>query len=151
MILPYFLPFCAIAIIARVLNNKYGHGLAKIPGPTLAAYTDLWRFWLVWGRRPEKTHIALHEKHGPLVRLGPKTVSVSDPEAIKIIYSHNAGLIKVGFSPSSKIVHTTFSVWFADTDIAVGFLSCTANYDKRGSFHDGYVQYHRREIPCEAP
>jgi len=143
MVLPYIVPFCAIAFIARVLNNKYGHGLAKIPGPFLAAYTDLWRFWLVWGRRPEKTHIALHEKHGPLVRIGPTTVSVSDPEAIKIIYSHNAGLIKVGFSLSYEIIHASFRIVFADTKTAVRFLPCTTNHDTRGSFHDGHVQYNR--------
>ena len=151
MILPYIFPICAIALLARVLNNKYGYGLAKIPGPTLAAYTDLWRFWLVWGRRPEKTHIALHEKHGPLVRLGPTTVSVSDPEAIKIIYNHNAGLIKVGLSISYNILYSSFSILSADTKTAVGILPRTTDHDERGSSHDGHVQHHGRKVPCQAP
>jgi hypothetical protein len=89
------LGFCVIALFAHALRCKYGYGLAQIRGPTLAAYTDFWRFWIVWGRRPEKAHIALHEKYGPLVRLGPNLVSVSDPEAIRIIYALNAGFVKV--------------------------------------------------------
>ena len=97
VIWPYIFPLCAIAFIVRALHNKFGNGLARIQGPTLAAYTDLWRFWLVWGRRAEKAHIALHEKYGPVVRIGPNSVSISDPEAIKVIYSHNAGLIKVSY------------------------------------------------------
>ena len=31
--------------------------------------------------------IRLHEKHGTLVRMGPDQVSVTDPDAIKKIYS----------------------------------------------------------------
>ena len=34
----------------------------------------------------------MHKKYGPIVRLGPKNVSVSDAGAIKIIYSAGAEL-----------------------------------------------------------
>jgi hypothetical protein len=96
--LPNLIGVSFASLLAWALHNKYGHGIANIKGPWLAAYTDLWRAWLVWGRRPERTHIALHEKYGPIVRLGPKTVSVSDPETIKIIYALNAGFVKVSLS-----------------------------------------------------
>jgi hypothetical protein len=92
---PYLLGLCVVAFVARILHNKYGHGISQIKGPLISTYTDLWRFWVVWGRRPELTHIALHEKYGSIVRLGPKTVSVSDAEAIKTIYALNSGFVKV--------------------------------------------------------
>ena len=95
--LPSLLGVCVIVLVAYALRCKYGYGLSRIRGPTLAAYTDFWRFWIVWGRRPEKKHIALHEEYGPLVRLGPNMVSVSDPEAIRIIYALNAGFVKVRY------------------------------------------------------
>jgi hypothetical protein len=83
------------AVIACGLYNKYAHGINTIPGPFLAAYTDYWRFFLVWGRRPELTHIKLHEKYGDFVRIGPKTVLVADWDATKKIYALNAGYVKV--------------------------------------------------------
>ena len=86
------------AFILYSLHNKHGHALSKIPGPFLAAYSDYWRFFLVWGRRPELTHVRLHEKYGDLVRIGPKTVLVSDWDAVKKIYGLNAGYVKVSFA-----------------------------------------------------
>jgi len=43
------------------------------------------------------THIALHRKHGDVVRLGPNVLSFADPQAIKIIYGLNKGLVKSDF------------------------------------------------------
>ncbi|KAL1967106.1 hypothetical protein VTN77DRAFT_3630 [Rasamsonia byssochlamydoides] len=101
---PYLLGLCALALVARLLHNKYGHGIHHLPGPRLAAYTDLWRLWVVWRRRPEQVHIALHEKYGSLVRLGPKAVSISDPEAIKTIYALNSGFVKSDFYPVQQSI-----------------------------------------------
>lgn len=90
------LPFLVVAALtARIIYNRYKYGIIAIPGPFLASCTHLWRFFLVWGRRPEITHIRLHEKFGPLVRLGPNVVSISDPEAIKTIYGLGGKYIKV--------------------------------------------------------
>lgn len=89
------LAFLLLTIVAKVAVNKYGGGLGHIPGPWLASCSDFWRLFLVWGWRPELTHIELHEKYGNLVRLGPRNVSVADPEALKIIYGHKTGFIKV--------------------------------------------------------
>ncbi|KAH7254430.1 hypothetical protein MRS44_016890 [Fusarium solani] len=86
-------------ILLRLLVNKYGQGLNKIPGPWLAGFTDLWRLFIVRGRRAQEVHIELHKKYGPMVRLGPRAVSVADPEAIKIIYSPSSGYSKSGFYP----------------------------------------------------
>ncbi|WAO96068.1 Hypothetical protein NCS54_01372900 [Fusarium falciforme] len=86
-------------ILLRLLVNKYGQGLNKIPGPWLAGFTDLWRLCIVRGRRAQEVHIELHKKYGPMVRLGPRAVSVADPEAIKIIYSPSSGYSKSGFYP----------------------------------------------------
>ncbi|KAI8654409.1 hypothetical protein NCS56_01398200 [Fusarium sp. Ph1] len=86
-------------ILLRLLVNKYGQGLNKIPGPWLAGFTDLWRLFIVRGRRAQEVHIELHKKYGPMVRLGPRAVSVADPEALKIIYSPSSGYSKSGFYP----------------------------------------------------
>jgi hypothetical protein len=91
----YVAPLLLVALITWLLHNKYGHGINSIPGPPLASVTNLWRLTLVTGRRPELEHIKLHRKYGSVVRLGPNVVSVSDPNAVKIIYAINAGFVKV--------------------------------------------------------
>lgn len=85
-----------VGLLVKFTFNKYGYGLNKVPGPWLAGFTDLYRLFIVWGRRPELWHIRLHKKHGKIVRLGPNTVSIADPEAIKIVYGLNSGYVKVG-------------------------------------------------------
>lgn len=93
---PWTLTFLVVAALtAQIIYNRYKYGITAIPGPFLASCTHLWRFFLVWGRRPEITHIRLHEKFGPLVRLGPNVVSISDPEAIKTIYGLGGKYVKV--------------------------------------------------------
>ena len=86
----------AIGFTAYLLKNYFNRGLNKYPGPFLASLTDWWRFWDVYKRRPELTHIRLHEKHGNVVRLGPNVLSFSDPQALKTIYGLNKGFVKVG-------------------------------------------------------
>ncbi|EPE03093.1 pisatin demethylase [Ophiostoma piceae UAMH 11346] len=82
------------SVSLHLLRNRFGGGLNSIPGPPLAAWTDLWRLCVVWKRRPELAHVALHETYGSVVRLGPRTVSVGDIEAVKVIYGLNAGFVK---------------------------------------------------------
>jgi hypothetical protein len=100
----YLLILTGLFLVARLGLNRYGGGLNHIPGPGLAPFTNLWRFFVVWGRRPELAHIRLHEKYGPLVRLGPRVVSVSDPAAISVIYALNAGFVKSGFYPVQQTI-----------------------------------------------
>jgi hypothetical protein len=89
--------FICGAFLFRLISNRYGNGLNTIPGPVAASLTDFWRLFQVWGRRPELWHNALHEKYGPVVRIGPKTVSISDPKAVQVVYAVNGGYIKSGF------------------------------------------------------
>jgi hypothetical protein len=91
----HWLPVTFTVILAWLARNRYHNGLNKYPGPFLASLTDWWRFVDVYGRRPELSHIALHKKYGPVVRLGPNTLSFADPEALKTIYGLNKGFVKV--------------------------------------------------------
>lgn len=82
-------------VVVRLLCNKFRPGLRGIPGPTIAAYTGLWRFFDVAKGQAHWTHIRLHRKYGPLVRIGPNHVSVGDPSEIANIYGLNKGYTKV--------------------------------------------------------
>ncbi|KAM7204895.1 hypothetical protein V8F20_003357 [Naviculisporaceae sp. PSN 640] len=104
--------------LAWLLRNRYHNGLNKYPGPFLASLTDWWRFLDVYKQRPEVTHLALHKKHGKIVRLGPNVLSFSDPEALKTIYGLNKGFIKSDFYvvQQSVVKGTSLPSLFSTTD-----------------------------------
>jgi hypothetical protein len=76
----------AIAAIAFAIRRVFFSPLSKIPGPKLAALTSLYyTFHEIRGYR----HFfidRLHRRYGPIVRIGPSCVSISDPAAVKEIY-----------------------------------------------------------------
>ena len=92
------------ALAVHLLRNKFHNGLNKFPGQPVAAYTNWWRFFDALGRKAEKTHVALHRKHGDTIRLGPNVLSFADPRAIKIIYGLNKGMVKSDFYPVQQAV-----------------------------------------------
>jgi len=85
-----------ISILYVFLESWLRPGLRSIPGPWLAKFSNIWRFYDVAKGRPDITLYKLHEKHGDYVRLGPITVSVKNIEVLKTIYGFNAGYGKAG-------------------------------------------------------
>ena len=70
------------------------HPLRSIPGPLIARFSRLWMVWHAWKGDMNRTMIALHDKHGKLVRTGPNEISVSDLSAIKKIYGPGTKFVK---------------------------------------------------------
>ncbi|KAK3303596.1 cytochrome P450-like protein [Chaetomium strumarium] len=124
----HWLPISLAVVVAWLVRNRYHNGLNKYPGPFLASLTDWWRFFDVYRRRPERTHIELHRKYGPVVRLGPNTLSFSDPEALKTIYGLNKGFIKSDFYVVQQSVvkgHSLPSLFSTtDNDFHMQFRRC---------------------------
>ncbi|KAI5803033.1 putative cytochrome P450 oxidoreductase [Geopyxis carbonaria] len=94
-------PFLTVLslIFLRLFYNKFCRGLTSIPGPAIAAYTRLWKTLDVYQGDAHNTAIALHKKYGPVVRFGPKHVSIGDPAAIPTIYGLKANFTKTAFYP----------------------------------------------------
>lgn len=91
-------------LIVRLLNSY--RRLSHLPGPIAAKFTDLWRFRSQNSKGHAKRLVALHKRHGKLLRIGPNHVSISDPSAIPIVYSTNPTWLKgpsyYGAVPVSK-------------------------------------------------
>jgi len=88
-----------IVLIAQYAIAYLRSPLKKLPGPYLAQFTDVWRLWNHYTQTHIETQQALHAKYGNVVRIGPKTVSVTDPELIKTIYSTRGTFVKVSPVP----------------------------------------------------
>lgn len=83
-------------ILSRLLYNLLQPGLVGIPGPFAAKFTDLWRLYKIWQWRFKEDLPSLHEAYNsPLIRVGPKMVSCSDPRAVEVIYGFHTGFKKV--------------------------------------------------------
>ena len=145
VVFQHWLRVLVIAVAAWLLRNRYYNGLNKYPGPFMASLTDWWRFLDVWNRRPEKTHIRLHEKHGDVVRLGPNTLSFASPAATKAIYGLNKGYIKVSTRLRWKQKYCTSDIELIVRPQCrtVRFLRCTA-ISCEGTFPPESIQYCRQ-------
>jgi benzoate 4-monooxygenase len=86
-----------IPILYYLLPWLRNASIRGIPGPKLAAFSNL---WLMYHCRRGRRYLAVdaaHKKYGSLVRLQPDHVSVADPEAIVAIYGHGNGFLKSDF------------------------------------------------------
>ncbi|KAI0698054.1 cytochrome P450 monooxygenase pc-bph [Cerioporus squamosus] len=73
------------------------HAIRAYPGPLLARLSDLWLGWVAaHGHRSERVH-ELHQKYGTFVRIAPNHLSISDPDALQVVYGHGTGTLKSEF------------------------------------------------------
>lgn len=88
--------FLTLVLVVKFIANYLKPGLRNIPGPLLASITGLWRLIDVKRGQHHDTLINLHQKYGTkLLRIAPNVVSVSDPEAVKVVYGLKSGFTKV--------------------------------------------------------
>ncbi len=90
-------PYLALIslVIVRLFLVKNRRGLRDVPGPFLASFSNLWKLTAVLKQNMPQQNIAVHEKFGPLVRIGPNHVSISDPVALKAVYGFTTVFRKV--------------------------------------------------------
>ncbi|KAJ5598078.1 elymoclavine monooxygenase [Penicillium hordei] len=72
-----------------VLRRLCFHSLARIPGPRLAALTDLYAFYFnfIRGDGYSKRFQELHAKYNsPIIRIGPNHVHLNDPEFFEEVF-----------------------------------------------------------------
>ncbi|KAK3633302.1 hypothetical protein LTR56_015870 [Elasticomyces elasticus] len=78
----------ALAFI--ILQRLYAHPLSNIPGPRIAALTTWWETYIdVFQGAGSQfySHLrGLHDKRGPIVRIGPNEVHISDPEWLRTLF-----------------------------------------------------------------
>ena len=91
--------FCIIGFLylAALVRRYFNRRLDRFPGPLAAKFTQLWLLNDTWRSRSHLTELALHEKHGNIVRLGPNIISLADPADIKIVYGFGKNFKKSRF------------------------------------------------------
>ncbi|KAK1573263.1 cytochrome P450 [Colletotrichum navitas] len=79
------------------------HPLARVPGPRLAAISNVWYAWQVRNGRMLKLGKTLHKRYGPAVRVGPNEVWFDSADAFKHIYRAGSGYEKSDFYLSTAL------------------------------------------------
>lgn len=83
--------------IAATIKTRYKSGLSKLPGPFLAKFSNIDRLWSCASGEQMTYHLKLHQRYGPLVRIGPNHVSFSDARLIPQVYSVSSKFYKSDF------------------------------------------------------
>ncbi|KAM0328787.1 hypothetical protein ACHAQA_005201 [Verticillium albo-atrum] len=84
----------ASLIVYQAVSTTYNiffHPLRHYPGPLLQRASKIpWYLHYIGGTAAHHTQ-SLHERYGPVVRIGPHHLSFTDPQAYKDIYGHRIG------------------------------------------------------------
>ena len=96
-----YIPFSLIlvaavlSVVIRLFLNAFTPGVYHYPGPWLAKFTDFWRYYEMKKKRQQVTFQGLHKKFGPVVRIGPNLLHLSDPSLIEPIFGNKTDFPKV--------------------------------------------------------
>ncbi|KAI0837328.1 putative cytochrome P450 [Hypoxylon sp. FL0890] len=109
-------------LVTRTIYNLYFHPLKNFPGPLLnRAFPLPWAIRHATGSQAFYTQ-KLHDKYGPVVRIGPSHLSFTDVRAWKDIYGHRVGSesnmteMSKGVPFSKTIRHIPTSIINADRE-----------------------------------
>ncbi|KAJ2994051.1 hypothetical protein NUW58_g1654 [Xylaria curta] len=77
--------------LLQIAYRIYLHPLRKIPGPTLAKTSELWRTSRYFAGNWHEDIRQLHRQYGGVVRIAPNEVSVADPDLPNTVYGITQG------------------------------------------------------------
>ena len=92
----YLAGLLALYLLQTLIRRRYFHPLSHIPGPLLWTLSDLpiWYHYVIKGGRLLHVLPSLHERYGPVVRISPNEVHLSDPANYDKIYSMGTKFLK---------------------------------------------------------
>ncbi|GKZ31767.1 hypothetical protein AbraIFM66950_000552 [Aspergillus brasiliensis] len=83
-----------VALAGYIIYQVWVHPLSCYPGPFIAKLTNLYSVvHAIRGDRHEDLY-HLHQRYGPVVRIGPQRVSILDAKALDSIYGFHANVQK---------------------------------------------------------
>ncbi|CAK1357194.1 unnamed protein product [Cercospora beticola] len=130
----FILPILASLVYSALLTP-----LRKIPGPSLARFTNL---WIARKSGEGRSHLfwrELHAKYGPFVRTGPKRVVFNDPELLARVYGAGSNYVKSDFYGSFQ------------AEIKDGTEYELPSPSRANLFSNPDVAYHKRMKAAVAP
>ena len=88
----------SISFASYCIYNLFFHPLSRLPGPLSARLgLPLWKIYHNYNGDYAWALKRLHDTHGDSVRVGPISVSTTNPEAVKVMYTHGNKYYKTNF------------------------------------------------------
>ncbi|PLB47364.1 putative cytochrome P450 monooxygenase [Aspergillus steynii IBT 23096] len=84
------LAYVALRFLYQIVYYRFFHPLSVFPGPFWGTVTRLWITWHNLNETELPIVSALTKKYGPVVRITPTLLLVSDPKKLPEIYHRNA-------------------------------------------------------------
>lgn len=107
-------------LLIYVVYQRYFHPLAKYPGPFVASITNFFKLYHHSRIQLPQTIQALHERYGPVVRIGPNDLNFNGAGAIGAIYKAGRRMPKSQFYDAFTAIKPNI---FGSRDEAVCHIS----------------------------
>jgi benzoate 4-monooxygenase len=87
----------SLLLVGYIIYMRFLHPLSKYPGPFLASLSNTWKAYYAYNLILHERLVSLHERYGPIVRIGPNHLHTWDGEAISPIYKGGRQMGKTEF------------------------------------------------------
>jgi hypothetical protein len=132
----YSIPlFIVVFFLGIVIKRRYLSPLRRFPGLFWASVTRWWLVHQIFRGDHEKTMLRLHAKYGPIIRISPFEVAISDPDAIKTIYGHTSQFTKVALYYQMSLIIRANGIYHGITR-TLGTLHCLRSVTRRSMHYD---------------
>ncbi|KAK0739418.1 cytochrome P450 [Apiosordaria backusii] len=102
--------------IVWIIYARWFHPYSKYPGPFFASISRLWIIKELWQGKSEITQREWHAKYGPIIRIAPDEVVISDPSVIKTIYGAGTTFTKTEFYKAFSAPWARYPEHFCNID-----------------------------------
>ncbi|KAF2444589.1 putative P450 monooxygenase [Karstenula rhodostoma CBS 690.94] len=89
---------------------KWKFPLTRVPGPTFARWSRFWLVKALFAGRFADELVDLHKKYGPIVRIGPRHVIISDADSIRRILAVDSSYTRGPWFDSLRLHMTRANV-----------------------------------------
>ncbi|GJD05015.1 flavonoid 3',5'-hydroxylase [Colletotrichum higginsianum] len=107
--------YVAWKVLYQIIYYRFFHPLAKFPGPFWGSVTRLWITYHNIKEDECQVNRELHRKYGPVIRITPTMLLVSDATKLPEVYSRNANKSKHYITGSFGKTESLFNMQDART------------------------------------
>jgi hypothetical protein len=95
-----FVSYYVVGFAYQIVYYRFFHPLSKFPGPFWASVTRLWTAYHSLNEDESSVLYEAHQKYGPVIRVTPTQLDISDPTRLPEIYHRYADKTKYYISGS---------------------------------------------------
>lgn len=86
-----------LGLLSLALYRLHFHPLAHIPGPLICRLTSLWTYYHSYIGDEATLITSFHTTYGPVIRIAPNEICISDGSCLAPIYSDKGGFAKAEY------------------------------------------------------